>query len=117
MTEQTPQDSLHEQISEAVTTAHREWMRPGSDSGQHLMTDAITLGVIAVIQPKLETATRQRDHHIRQRHDADESSVEWMKAAEKAAATIERVRAVLAASDGWKVNAADLRAALDGDPQ
>ena len=54
MTQQTPQDSLHEQISEAVTTAHREWMRPGSDSGQHLMTDAITLAVIAVIQPKLE---------------------------------------------------------------
>jgi hypothetical protein len=60
MTTTTPQPgpaatdpALQQRIRTAVHAAHREWMRPGSDAGQHLLADALTNAVLAALAPEL----------------------------------------------------------------
>lgn len=47
--------SLRERVAAALQRAHREWMRPGSDAGQHLMVDCLADAVLAVVHTGTDT--------------------------------------------------------------
>lgn len=56
-------DGLRERIAEALCNAQREWMRPGSDAGQHLMTDHMAAAVLAILDapsPAVDDGLRER---------------------------------------------------------
>jgi hypothetical protein len=47
-------DGLREQYAAALRDAHREWLRPGSDAGQHLMADHMATVAMAVRDRRME---------------------------------------------------------------
>ena len=58
----TPPAGLRDRIMAALETAHREWMRPGSDAGERPMLDHLGAAVLAVVEPEMDDEARDAEH-------------------------------------------------------
>lgn len=58
----TPPAGLRDRIIAALATAHREWMRPGSDAGERPMLDHLGAAVLAVVEPEVDDEARDAEH-------------------------------------------------------